>query len=113
MIHLTQLSSQERSLLLFLECCAVDYGGMVDTKRMSSDDIETAKRWSSEGFIEFGRICASDLSRHGSHWVRLSERAWVLAHEERRARFERIHGKRTWRTVEEYRNESKQEGDDE
>jgi hypothetical protein len=86
----------ERSLLLYLETCAVDYGGRVDARRINEDDFTMAKKWHKEGFIEFGRIVARCINRQGSQFVKLSEGAWSLAHQERRARAMRLWEKRTW-----------------
>ena len=54
-------------------------------------------------FIEFGRIKTKDcmkfkLEGHRlcTHWVRLSEDAWAIAHEERRQRYTRLSSKREW-----------------
>ena len=37
----------------------------------------------------------------GTHWCRLSDEAWALAHAERRARHERMRLKRNWISTEE------------
>ena len=41
------LSKDEKSLLLFLETRAVDYGGRVNVQHMNLEDMEIAKRWNS------------------------------------------------------------------
>ena len=45
-----------------------------------------------EGFLKFGRIKFHDIDKFtkSTHWVELSDEAWQLAHQERRARYERI-----------------------
>ncbi len=104
---LDQLTKDERSLLLFLETRAVDYGGRVKTPRMNGQDFDTAAEWSKQGFIRFGRIAAryNADNDYGTHWVELSAEAWQLAHEERRARYARLNKSRTWKTTEEHRAE--------
>jgi hypothetical protein len=97
------MNRDERSLLLFLETRAVDHGGLVDTVHMNEDDVEIAKRWTKEGFLEYGRVCAADV-KSCTAWVELSEEAWELAHKERRARADRMWAKRTWRSTAEYRD---------
>jgi len=85
----TTMTRAERSLLLFLETQAVDYGGKVRSASMSDEDFEIARRWAEEGFIEFGRRPARAIMRPGVkrfHWVRLSDRAWDLAHRLRKLR---------------------------
>jgi hypothetical protein len=90
MKSLENMSRDERSLLLFLETCAVDNGGKVDTRHMNSEDLELAKTWGEEGFIEFGRIKMHDIKYNKTHWVILSDDAWELTHKERRNRCKRI-----------------------
>jgi hypothetical protein len=129
---LETMTKDERSLLLYLETCAVDHTGKVDGIKMNDEDRAIAERWAQEGFIKYGRVCAADafpcatapeeeflteededegssaplLPRSSKlNWVQLSEEAWTLAHAERRARAERLWAKRDWRTTEEYRNE--------
>lgn len=100
---LEEMSKDERSLLLFLETQAVDYGGTIEACRMNGEDFATAKQWNIEGFIEFGRIYSKDLDavgrggRRATHWVQLSDEAWRYAGTERQNRYNRIADKRTWR----------------
>lgn len=100
---LDQLTRDELSLLLFLETCAVDRTGKIEDRRMNDDDREIAKRWHKEGFINYGRICAANLTPEGSHWCHLSDEAWRLAGEARKARADRTWSKRTWQTTDEKR----------
>jgi len=96
-----------RNLLLYLESCATDFGGLIDSRRMNKEDFETAEEWNQHGFISFGRVCAADIckmKRNGhpcTHWVALSEEAWQMAHQERRARATRVEAKRTWKKTSE------------
>jgi len=91
------MSKDERSLLLYFECQAVDYGGKIDARRMNSIDFEIAKEWDSTGFVRFGRIYSGHIQKLPSnvfdHWVVLSEAAWTEAHRERRARNVRVESK--------------------
>lgn len=96
MKELSSMSSDERSLLLYLETRAVDYGGRVDIRRMNTDDINIAEKWAKEGFIKFGRIVAHHINSQGAHFCILSDEAWDLAHAERRLRSERMWLKRDW-----------------
>lgn len=100
---LNEMSRDERSLLLFFECRAVDHSGRVKTVHMNDADRAIAERWNAEGFVQYGRICAENLSEHGTHWCQLSDEAWALAHAERKARAARTWEKRNWRTTEEKR----------
>jgi len=110
---LAEMTKEERSLLLFLETQAVD-AGRVKTAHMNREDFEIAEKWHQSGFIQFGRICSEDLKKIAKRighltqspcWCQLSEEAWKLAHEERKARAARIWTKRDWRTTAEYQAE--------
>lgn len=90
------MTREETSLLLFLETQAVDGKGVVKMDHMNSDDVAIAKRWDAEGFIGFGRIRYSDVTQHGSHWVRLSDEAWAAAAQARRDRADRALASRKW-----------------
>lgn len=102
---LADMSKDERSLLLYLETRAVDHGGLVATPQMNADDYAILDRWKESGFVRSGRLTHASVEKlQGStHWVRLSEEAWKLAHEERRARHERSYAAKTWETTEEKR----------
>ena len=96
---LDELSIAGRSLLLYLEARSVDYGGLVDTRRMNKGDMDIANKWSLDGFVKFGRLSSVFLETFGdgvTHWCELSDEAWALAHAERRARNARMDSKRTW-----------------
>lgn len=88
------ITRDERNLLLYFETQAVDYGGTLESVRMNADDFAIAKRWNEAGFVQFGRIALSDITKHNGiardHWCVLSEEAWKLAHAERLARCERV-----------------------
>lgn len=99
-MKLEEMNKDERSLLLFLETRAVDYGGRVNGQHMNADDYQIAKRWNETGFIKFGRIRFKDVNRDGADWVFLSEEAWELARQERRARAERMWLKKSWLSTE-------------
>jgi len=88
-MNLNKMSRNERSLLLYFETCAVDLGGRVDMRRLNEDDIQIAKCWAENGFVGFGRIVIKDHNGQGTNWVELTDDAWSLAHQERRARQER------------------------
>ena len=108
------MTNNEKSLLLYLETCAVDHGGAVEGRRMNDEDFALAARWSVEGFITFERIRARDIKpdqqRVATHGVSLSQAAWEAAHKERRARAVRMDAKRRWRTIAEKRAEDAAEG---
>ena len=89
MKNLDTMTSDERSLLLYFETRAVDYGGLIDTKHMNREDMEIADIWNEEGFIKSSRVKAHSIVVF-SHWCELSEEAWKIAHTERRAKYKRI-----------------------
>lgn len=87
------MTKEETSLLLYLETRVVDDGGAVDVRRMNEEDFEIATRWNTEGFIQFGKINPPFKHPGTTHWVKLSDEAWVAAHIERLARAERTFAK--------------------
>jgi hypothetical protein len=101
------MNKDERSLLLFLETCATDQGGLVDTSHMNNNDELIVKKFCNSHFIEFGRICFDDIEKmsHGlhkyTHWVNLSPDAEMLAYQERSLRAARMWNKRTWKKTDE------------
>ncbi len=92
-MKIENMSKDERSLLLYFECQAVDYGGKIDTRRMNRTDFDIAEQWNGNGFARFGRIFSGDIRHNFDHWCILSEDAWVEAHRERRARNVRVESK--------------------
>lgn len=93
------MTKDERSLLLYLETCAVDLAGRVHSEKMNDEDRAILTRWTKDGFVTHGRIIAADINRNGSLWVQLSEAAWEAAHKERRARAARMWEKRKYTTT--------------
>lgn len=94
---LETMTRVERSLLLFLETCAVDRGGRIASEKMNAEEVAIAKQWNEEGFIHYGRISSGHLNRlAGNHWCFLSDEAWQLAAEERKARALRMWDGRQW-----------------
>lgn len=100
-MRLGELSKNEKSLLLYLEARTVDYGGRVDIRRINEQEMEIIEEWKKKGFIEFGRIVARHHSSEGTHWCKLSDEAWFFAHNERKARAERLWVRRNWIGTEE------------
>jgi hypothetical protein len=103
-LKLESMTKDERSLLLYLESCAVDGWGKVVEARMNEEDFIIAHRWVEEGFIEFGMIAYDDIKPAPypeSYWVWLPEFAAQVALAERRARAIRVWEKRTFRKTSE------------
>lgn len=97
------MNRNEKSLLLYLETCAVDHAGRVNPLRMNEEDMEIIKKWTKEGIINFGRICSEDINSQGSLWVTLPEETFNLAHMERKARSVHMWEKRYYKTTSEKR----------
>jgi hypothetical protein len=95
-MELIDMNKDERSLLLFFETCAVDHVGLVDVRHMNGNDMVLAVHWNEIGFIKFGRVKFYDIKKNFTHWCELSDEAWRLAHQERRARYDRTNAKRDW-----------------
>jgi hypothetical protein len=100
-MKLESMTKNERSLLLFFETCAVDQGGKVAFAHMNQQDYDKAKEWNELGFIRFGRIAFHDVINGKAYWCELSDKAWELAHQERKARYDRMSAKREWKRTEE------------
>src|SRR5580692_11021328 len=94
------MSKDERSLLLFLETCAVDRGGKVDIRHMNEVDIAISNEWTSTAFVKFGPIYSEDFkeSRY-SYYVLLSSDAHELSAKLRVDRANRMWSKRKYRTA--------------
>lgn len=94
------MTRDELSLLLYLESCAVDHSGRTDPRRMNDEDRDILARWTKDGYVESGRVCAAD---GGGGWVRLSGTAYLNAYAERRARADRLWESRNYETTAEKR----------
>lgn len=99
-----QLTKTEKSLLLFMECAAVDNGGIYQSERTNAEDREIMDRWKAEGFIDHGRVASEYLTATRRVWIHLTPEAMALAQELRRARAERMWFARTWETTAEKRD---------
>jgi hypothetical protein len=89
-MNLNDMSKDERSLLLYIESVAVDNAGLIDNRKINDEDRQILGEWDKKGFIFWSRITWESLQKLTNHYtstiVRLSNDAWTLAHEERRAR---------------------------
>jgi len=105
------MSKDERSLLLYVESCSVDYAGKLEPARMNDADMAILKEWGEAAFpfVTHGRIAAADIKAGKLLWCRLSPEAWELAHEERKARSEHMWGSRKWQTTAEARTQGTEE----
>jgi hypothetical protein len=95
---LSEMSKDERNLLLYIESVSVDYGGLVHSQRINDDDLEILKRWDEQGFVSYSRLTWDSVQslhdKHNTNLVYLSEEAWKLAHEERRERNMRMRSRK-------------------
>ena len=94
-MKIEDMNRDEQSLLIYFETVAVDYGGLVESRRMNATDFEIADQWDKTGFVRFGRLYSKDIKTtpgtgtRFDHWSVLSDEAWVEAHRARRARAKR------------------------
>lgn len=86
------MSKDERSLLLYLETCAVDQAGKVSSAHMNETDFDIAKRWAAIGYIRFSRLKSAYLANGKTHCVALSAEAWADARRLRRASRSSVQG---------------------
>lgn len=86
-MDLKEMNKDERSLLIYLETCMVDYRGKIDHRRLNNSDVNLLESWNNSGFIDYGRVEMADIEKsnykHYTHWIILSNDAWKLAHQER------------------------------
>jgi hypothetical protein len=90
------MTREQRSILLYAECCVVDYGGLLEGVRMNIQDIRALRQFQEAGLLSFGRIPSSVIDelrqlfpgRRPTHWVKFTDAAWSLAHAVRRWRAE-------------------------
>lgn len=85
----TDMNKFERMCLLYLETCAVDNGGRVDSSVINLDDIHAIEEFKKQGLIIYERIPALQLGLKTScatHYVEFLDSAWELAHQLRKER---------------------------
>jgi len=83
-----RMTKDEKSILLYLESCATDDIGRIDSRKINDIDLEIMKKWNKSGFISFGRLRSADI-KSGSFkatWVKLSDEAWETAFKLRKER---------------------------
>lgn len=91
-IDIDTLSKSERGILLYAETCLVDFGGLLEGRRMNNADIDALKKFQQAGVLEFGRIPLKTLGmlmkagREPTYWVTFNDASWALAHALRRHR---------------------------
>lgn len=78
------MTKYQRSQLVYMECCAVDYGGLLEAQRMNADDLEAMEFFKAGGLATSGRIPAALLgsypgSRQPTHWCELTDLGWACA----------------------------------
>lgn len=100
---ITELTKTEKSLLLFLECAAVDHAGIYRPESTNAEDCKLMDTWRDQGFIEHGRVASKWLKEGRTVWVYLSAEAFKLAHELREERALRMWGNKTYGTTHELR----------
>jgi len=102
-MELNQMSADERNLLLYLESVSTDGGGLVHSQRINDEDREILKKWDESGFISYSRLTFDSIQRlhdkHNTSLVYLSDEAWKLAHQERRAKNLRMQSKSPYRDL--------------
>lgn len=91
-----ELTKDQRSALLYVETCVVDYGGLLEGRRMNTEDHESLRQMQAIGWLTWGRIPSSLLGRHDfthstpNHWARLTASGWKVAHACRMIRAEQV-----------------------
>lgn len=96
-----KMTKDERSLLLFLEDAMVNKSGAFSPAHINNDDQKILDEWNELGFVESGRVKFKYIKGGYSRWCRLSDEAWMLAHQERKARAKRLQLRRGYATTDE------------
>ncbi len=85
----------EKSLLLYLEICLVDWKGLVKSVHMSKEYSSVVASLTEQDFIKFTRLPLPKLTEDSfdvappfTHQVVFSEKAWKFVHRMRRDRAE-------------------------
>ena len=87
------MTKDEKSLLLYLETCAVDFGGLVDPRHMNAEDFEATRAWNESGYLQFGRVFFKEIKGDRGYWVVFGETAWKDVAKFRRERSDRMRKK--------------------
>lgn len=88
-LAIDKMTHDQKSCLLYLETCAVDHGGLVEGQRMNREDHDAAKVFQAAGLVELHRIPSFLLDHTGrpyTHWCRLTDAGFTLAHTLRQQR---------------------------
>lgn len=82
------LTRKMASLLRYVETVCVDYGGMVDSRKINDEEREILRQWDRDGFITYKRLTSESIvllsGTSKTHRATLSEEAWELAHASRK-----------------------------
>jgi len=106
---MVELSKQERKILLYIEDCLVNKLGRLEGRRMNKEDIIAIDSLVKKGIVaHFGRLAwkvveywANKGMDRPTHYVRLTDEGWKVAHQLRREKSERLISKENARLVEE------------
>jgi len=82
------ITRDQRSILLYVETCAVDHGGLLEGIRMNADDHTAMAQLQHAGILKHGRVpgrLLGTFQRNVTHWCDLTDAGWELAHQLRRA----------------------------
>lgn len=92
-LTLENISRDQRSILMYAETCAVDYGGLLEGSKMNAADLAALSTLIDGGILTFGRIpgrLVGTFRRPITHWCELTEAGWALSHQLRRARAAKV-----------------------
>lgn len=80
------LTKDERSALVYAESCAVDFGGLLEAKRMNEADGRAFSKFVGDDILKYGRIPSKFIDdvkrktgRNATHYAQLTPRGWVVA----------------------------------
>lgn len=81
------LSDDQRRLLLYVESCCVEHGGLMESQRLNHGDHGPLDQLEGSCILTWGRIPSrllGQFQRNVTHWCDLTDAGWALAHQLRR-----------------------------
>ncbi len=90
------INRDQVSVLLYVESCMVDYGGMLEGRRLNDTDHGNLRMFMADGLLAYGRVPSRLLpdndgpARPITHWCVLTAAGWDLVAKlrQRRARIQ-------------------------
>lgn len=90
-MKIKNMTRDEKSMLLYIETCCVDAGGLLEGRRMNIKDVEALDKLKKAGLLsQAGRIPFVHIDLGKTHYAELSDMGFALAHELRKERAQAV-----------------------